>query len=221
MDWVPVSASMRREPRKQAIYHAALELFTEQGYEDTSLDAIASRAGFSTENVFRHYHSKDEVFLDIFMAQFDLWLVDLAEVCAQLPVRATPKQFATVFVDSLVEHKYFLSLTPHLFISLEANSSGDQLFRFKCYIRDTFEGYHQMTERIYPEFTLEDTYYFLRLIHGPISSFWASSQYNSSLNAIYQHDDFASLRPVFARDLYVAVEIILTGCLALKAPSEP
>jgi AcrR family transcriptional regulator len=41
----------------------ALELFTEQGYEKTSLRQIAERLGFSKAAIYYHFASKDEILL--------------------------------------------------------------------------------------------------------------------------------------------------------------
>ena len=43
---------------KEAILHAALELFAENGYAGTSTSRIAQRAGVSEALIFRHYASK-------------------------------------------------------------------------------------------------------------------------------------------------------------------
>ena len=48
---------------KQAdILHAAHELFMEQGYGATSMDAIAAKAGVSKRTIYSHFDSKDGLF---------------------------------------------------------------------------------------------------------------------------------------------------------------
>lgn len=47
---------------KQAIYEAAMELFREKGFEGTSVDEIAERAGFSRATFFNHFSTKQGVF---------------------------------------------------------------------------------------------------------------------------------------------------------------
>ncbi|CAM2938352.1 TetR/AcrR family transcriptional regulator [Skermania piniformis] len=43
------------------VVDAALQLFAEQGYESTSVDAIAAAAGISRRTLFRQFRSKDDV----------------------------------------------------------------------------------------------------------------------------------------------------------------
>jgi AcrR family transcriptional regulator len=52
----PVSGDVR-----QRIAAAGRELFTGQGYEQTTVDAIAERAGVARRTFFRYFRSKDDV----------------------------------------------------------------------------------------------------------------------------------------------------------------
>lgn len=47
---------------KDRIFHAAMELFEQQGYENTSVEQITRRAGVSKGTFFTHFPSKDAVF---------------------------------------------------------------------------------------------------------------------------------------------------------------
>jgi AcrR family transcriptional regulator len=46
---------------KQAFFDAAMELFKKNGYEETSVDEIAERAGFSRATYFNHFGTKQGV----------------------------------------------------------------------------------------------------------------------------------------------------------------
>ncbi len=46
---------------KQALFEAAMELFREQGFDDTTVEEIAARAGFSRATFFNHFGSKAAV----------------------------------------------------------------------------------------------------------------------------------------------------------------
>jgi TetR/AcrR family transcriptional regulator, mexJK operon transcriptional repressor len=49
--------------KRQAIASAALLLFARDGYERTSVDAIAAEAGVSKRTVYSHYGDKEKLFL--------------------------------------------------------------------------------------------------------------------------------------------------------------
>jgi AcrR family transcriptional regulator len=63
-----VTADVRqpRYPAKRAaIASAALRLFVRDGYERTSVDAIAAEAGVSKRTVYSHYADKQQLFLSV------------------------------------------------------------------------------------------------------------------------------------------------------------
>jgi len=45
------------------ILRAALDLFSSQGFDAVSMNAVASAAGVSKANVFHHFHSKHELYI--------------------------------------------------------------------------------------------------------------------------------------------------------------
>ena len=51
------------EVKKEQIERAAAELFMEQGYESTSMAAIARGAGIATNTIYWYYPSKDDLLL--------------------------------------------------------------------------------------------------------------------------------------------------------------
>jgi AcrR family transcriptional regulator len=46
---------------RERLAHAATELFQTQGYDETTIEQIASRAGVGRRTFFRHYRSKEDV----------------------------------------------------------------------------------------------------------------------------------------------------------------
>ncbi|AZM62349.1 MULTISPECIES: TetR/AcrR family transcriptional regulator [unclassified Streptomyces] len=49
---------------RRRLQQAALELFTEQGFDQTSVEAIASRAGVTERTAYRHFADKREMLFD-------------------------------------------------------------------------------------------------------------------------------------------------------------
>lgn len=52
----------RSEKKRVQIMNAAIELFTTNGFEGTSVDEIAARAGVSKQTVYSHYGCKETLF---------------------------------------------------------------------------------------------------------------------------------------------------------------
>ncbi|WP_354698206.1 helix-turn-helix domain-containing protein [Paraconexibacter sp. AEG42_29] len=76
---------------------AALELFGEHGYDQTTIEDIATRAGVTKRTFFRHYADKREVLFgggDAFQRFF-------VESLAAAPAAATPLEAVAVALDAV------------------------------------------------------------------------------------------------------------------------
>lgn len=57
----PTSRDLGKERTRQALIEAALRLFAENGYDGTTAEAIAERAGVSSRTLFRHFPTKESI----------------------------------------------------------------------------------------------------------------------------------------------------------------
>ncbi|MFF4803375.1 TetR/AcrR family transcriptional regulator [Streptomyces sp. NPDC001351] len=89
----------RWEPNaRQRLVRAAVDLFAEQGYEATTVNEIAERAGGLTKTTFfRHFTDKREV---LFAGQ-EIHGRVAAEAIAEAPESATPLEMTGLAVDAL------------------------------------------------------------------------------------------------------------------------
>lgn len=67
------------ERKRQAIASAALTLFARDGYERTSVDAIAAEAGVSKRTVYSHYGDKEKLFMLVVRDTYELMRERFAE----------------------------------------------------------------------------------------------------------------------------------------------
>jgi AcrR family transcriptional regulator len=70
--------SVRPSTRREALLHAAAEVFFEQGYAATSIDAIIERAGGSKRNIYNEFGNKEGLFSAIVTENADKVLSTLA-----------------------------------------------------------------------------------------------------------------------------------------------
>ncbi|HPU98849.1 MAG TPA: TetR/AcrR family transcriptional regulator [Candidatus Hydrogenedentes bacterium] len=58
----------RREPdeKRNRIFAAALEIFSEQGFHNATMDQVAERAGVAKGTVYRYFSSKEELLRELF-----------------------------------------------------------------------------------------------------------------------------------------------------------
>jgi AcrR family transcriptional regulator len=57
----------RSESRQRDIIQAALDCFTEHGYEQTTMALIRRRSGASTGSIYHHFQSKDQLAAAVYM----------------------------------------------------------------------------------------------------------------------------------------------------------
>src|SRR5688500_1395336 len=77
---MPVVAAKSARPsgRREALLQAAAEVFFEQGYAATSIDAIIERAGGSKRNIYNEFGNKEGLFSAIVTENADKVLSTLA-----------------------------------------------------------------------------------------------------------------------------------------------
>ena len=94
---VELSKRERAERTRAAILRAARELFTAEGYERTTIRAVAAAARIDPSMVMRYYGSKQGLFAAA--AEFDLALPDLSRIRADRLGEAAVEHFLTRWED--------------------------------------------------------------------------------------------------------------------------
>jgi AcrR family transcriptional regulator len=85
-----IKIKKRGDPLRENILWAAQEVFLEAGYERTSMDAVASRAGTTKRTVYAHFANKEALFLAVldFLKGFFLSRLRTPETYSQDPAEA-------------------------------------------------------------------------------------------------------------------------------------
>jgi len=215
MNWQRARTDENKNERKEAIYKAAFSLFKKNGYDKVSFNGIAVEAGFTKSNMYRYFSSKEEIFLNIFANLFEAWFENYSKQLQGLKENEDIQKFAKAWVNSMMADSDFLDLIPLLMVSLEKNSSFEQLVVFKRLSRDLLYRITLEVSRIYPDIKDEKAFRFLTLSYGATANYWAANSHKDALIKIYQMDEFQDLTPNFEADLTESIEIIIKG---LKAP---
>lgn len=101
----------RWEPNApQRLADAALELFSERGYEDTTVLDIAKRAGLAKSTFFRHFQDKREV-----LFAEDALTGPFVAAIAAAPAEAAPLEAVAYGLDALGREVFTLSR--HTFVA--------------------------------------------------------------------------------------------------------
>src|SRR5689334_16261739 len=76
-------------PTRERLLRAARELIEEGGYGAASVVAIAGRAGVAAGTLYRHFSSKEELFVEVFRSVCDREVEAMATAAAEMPSGST------------------------------------------------------------------------------------------------------------------------------------
>lgn len=91
--------------KKQNILEAAVELFAQKGYANTSTSEIAKRAGVAEGTIFRHYGTKEKLLLAILVPFIKKALPKMAEEIFT-EVLANKPESVEEFIRALTTERY-------------------------------------------------------------------------------------------------------------------
>jgi AcrR family transcriptional regulator len=96
----------KRETR-DALTRAALELFAERGYDETTLAEIADAAGVSTRTIFAYFPSKEDILFSTMQTMRDALVLALAQRPAGTDALAALREFilSTAHEKTELDHK--------------------------------------------------------------------------------------------------------------------
>jgi len=78
----------KREEVRSKILAAAVDVFSQRGYEGASLDKVAEAAGFSKGAVYSNFAGKDELFFELVATRIDQRLEAVGAATARRPSKA-------------------------------------------------------------------------------------------------------------------------------------
>lgn len=137
---------------RERILGVAVELFSEQGYDGTSLREIADRMGFTKAALYYHFRSKEEILQAI--------LAPLLEMQTGLEDRMaaarTMEEWAAIFewwIDVMFDHLPAFSLIDRNLASIESLAAASEFFadhqKWHDRIEDAIAGHGRtMEERV-------------------------------------------------------------------------
>src|SRR4051812_37983187 len=94
---VPTATVPTRTGRRRATTHAELEqvgirLFTERGFDETSVDDIAAAAGIGRRTLFRYFRSKSDLVWGDFDSELDRMRDCFAGIPPAVPLMAAVRE---------------------------------------------------------------------------------------------------------------------------------
>lgn len=122
------------KPTRQRIFEAALELFSERGYDRTSVRQIASAVGLTESAVYRHYSGKEDL-LEAILSHAE------SQVFAPLPDVTDGESGGSIFrrllsapLDTIAADPYLVKIVRILYAEMHHNEKIRTYFQ-REYVR--------------------------------------------------------------------------------------
>jgi len=90
---------------REKILDVALDLFTDQGFDGTSMREIAERLGITKPSIYYHFTSKEEILLALHMRVHELSQEALARLAGQAITLETWGSALTELLDQMAAHR--------------------------------------------------------------------------------------------------------------------
>ena len=199
-----------RELRREAILAAAAELFDADGPQGAGLNAVAARAGFTKSNVYRYFESREEVLLNLFLAELDGFVGDFEAglgTVAQNDVDALAELSARGFLA----RPRFCALMAILISVLEQNVSEDRIKILKRAVTGLYVRIARALQSRLPAASLEDCGWAGASIATFVAGLWPSARPSSAASRVMELPEFAHLKPNPGRDIARVARAILVS----------
>jgi AcrR family transcriptional regulator len=95
---------------RERILDIALELFTTQGYDKTSLRQIAERLGFSKAAIYYHFETKGDILMALHLRLHEVGINALDSIGDAEWSLTTWGDLIDVFIDRILEHRALVIL---------------------------------------------------------------------------------------------------------------
>jgi AcrR family transcriptional regulator len=107
----------RSQDSRDEILKAAMQLFANRGFHETSMSEVAREARVSKALIFWHFKTKEELFVAVLNRLLEPYFIDFAEEAAMMGERGQIEklvEFYLLFVrDNASSVRFFLAQMPH------------------------------------------------------------------------------------------------------------
>ena len=157
---MPKGSPERTEKRKLEIMEACGKLYQTMSFREISLKDISAMTSFSRTSIYNYFHTKEEIFLAIFEAEYERWVASLKKIL-QLPAPLDRKTMAVKLATSLNRRQRLLKLLSMNLYDMEENSRPERLASFKVAFGKAMRTMEEILRKFRPEMTERDRQEFL------------------------------------------------------------
>jgi len=115
--------------RKEEIVNACAKLYETKSFKEINIKNIGEETTFSRTSIYNYFETKEEIFLELFKREYQLWNEDLESILEH--DKLSKEELADKIAKSVSERKNLLKLLSMNLYDIEENSSIESLTEFK------------------------------------------------------------------------------------------
>ncbi len=211
MSWKRARSPEQKVEREQEILDAAASLFARSDYASITLNAIAEHAKFTRSNVYRYFKTREEIFLRLYVDAVCHWASDLESTLKELDASTSSEQVARRWVECALRHERLLALTPLLNVSLERNSSEEEIARMKGSLMQNLGGLHVAASNVMPGLELNAGLQLMTWFHSLCAGLWPAANPNEAIRNVLARPEFQWMQIDFEAYLVGALTHLIQG----------
>lgn len=201
----------QKEQRRHELLAAAAALLAAGGVDAVSLSAIARAAGVAKSNVYRYFESREQILLEILIADELAWVGELERELLPHAGGGDPDQVAEIVARTIAARPVTCALIAVVANVLEHNLSTDSIGRFKTRVLEISIRIHNALHAALPALPHEHTAVLLRALHALVAGLWPMAHPSPPAAEVLARAEYASLRVRFEPDLGAAFGAMLRG----------
>jgi AcrR family transcriptional regulator len=199
-----------REIRREAILAAAAGLFDAEGAQGTGLNAIAARAGFTKSNVYRYFESREEVLLNLFLAELEQLCPDLERRFSGI-APGDLDAIAAAIATAFIARPRLASLSAIVSTTLEQNISEQAVITLKRGMGTLLQRAATLLHARLPGSTPEDCAWLVAMVGTIVAGMWPAANPSPTARRVLAMPEFSHLKPSIERDLERATRALLAS----------
>ncbi|MBE6720694.1 MAG: TetR/AcrR family transcriptional regulator [Ruminococcaceae bacterium] len=166
---MPKASPALASKRKKEIMNACRELYKTLNFKEITIKEIANYTSFTRPSIYNYFQTKEEIFLEVFKEEYDLWSDDLTALI-ETKTQFTTAELSQQIARSLEKRTLLLKLLSVNLYDMEETSSLERLTEFKRSYRRSIEAFKALLRRHCTSLSDGDitelTVTFFELMHG-------------------------------------------------------
>lgn len=197
-----------KELRRRMILDAATRVLDRDGFNDTSLNAIAQEAGVVKSGLYRYFESREEILLELMVS-------DVTAMCTAFSDAVTGQmgvdRLADLMADCFIDNPRLCLLTSRMASTLEHNITGDTIRGVKRRLNECSDVVATAMCRAIPHWAIGDCHNGLRMVYVLVAGLYPMTNPPQHVRAVMDEPEFCNSAPDFAPNVRYAMLAMFRG----------